>query len=149
MKMKIGLSVVIMLSVMLSVCSADVVKEDTNKKIVVDFYEKAINQKNFEAASKYLGPTYIQHNPHAFDGPEGLKGYLTYLKKTYPDSRSEIKSVYADGDHVILHVHSKLSPSTPSRAIVDIFRVKNGKVVEHWDVIQDVPEKAKNSNGMF
>ena len=120
-----------------------------NKKAVVDFYEKAINEKDFDAASKYLGPRYIQHNPTAPDGAEGLKGFIGFLKSKFPQSKSEIKRVFAEGDYVILHVHSVREPGTRGRAIVDIFRLENGKIVEHWDVAQDVPEKPANTNGMF
>jgi predicted SnoaL-like aldol condensation-catalyzing enzyme len=120
-----------------------------NKKAVVDFYEKAINEKDFDAASKYLGPRYIQHNPTAPDGAEGLKGFIGFLKSKFPQSRSEIKRVFAEGDYVILHVHSVREPGSRGRAIVDIFRLENGRIVEHWDVAQDVPEKAANANGMF
>ncbi len=122
---------------------------ETNKKNVVAFYEQAINKKDFEAASKYLGSRYIQHNPVAPDGPEGLKGFIGFLKSKFPDSKSEIKRVFAEGDYVILHVHAVREPGTRGRAIVDIFRLENGRIVEHWDVAQDVPEKAANSNGMF
>ena len=122
---------------------------ETNKKIVIDFYDKALNQKDFEAAAKYFGPHYIQHNPSAPDGIEGLKGLVTFLKEKFPNSRSENKRAWAEGDYVILHVHSVREPGQRGRAIVDIFRLENGKIVEHWDVIQDVPEKAANNNGMF
>jgi predicted SnoaL-like aldol condensation-catalyzing enzyme len=124
-------------------------QEERNKKMVVEFYEKAINQKDFEAASKYMGPRYTQHNPMAADGPKGLQGYLQFLRAKYPDSHSEIKSVFADGDYVILHVHAIREPGTRGSAIVDIFRLENNKIVEHWDVIQEIPEKAANTNGMF
>ena len=124
-------------------------QQEANKKIVVDFYDKALNQKDFEAASKYLGSRYTQHNPNAPDGPEGLKTFLQFLKEKFPGSRSEIKRVFADGDYVILHVHAVREPGTRGNAIVDIFKLENGKVVEHWDVVQPIPEKAANSNGMF
>jgi predicted SnoaL-like aldol condensation-catalyzing enzyme len=124
-------------------------QEEQNKKTVAEFYEKAINQKDFEAASKYMGPRYTQHNPMATDGPGGLKGYLQFLRAKYPDSHSEIKRVIADGDYVILHVHAVREPGTRGSAIVDIFKLENGKIVEHWDVIQEIPEKAANANGMF
>jgi predicted SnoaL-like aldol condensation-catalyzing enzyme len=129
--------------------AADAVQLEANKKNVVEFYEKAINQKDFEAASKYLGSRYTQHNPTAPDGPEGLKGFLAFLKGKFPQSHSDIKRVFADGDYVILHVHAMREPGTRGRAIIDIFKLENGKIVEHWDVGQDVPEKAANSNGMF
>jgi predicted SnoaL-like aldol condensation-catalyzing enzyme len=122
---------------------------EANKKNVVAFYDLALNKKDFEAASKYMGPRYIQHNPVAADGPEGLKAFIQFLRDKFPNSRSEIKRVFADGDFVIVHVHAIREPGTRGRAIIDIFRLENGKVVEHWDVAQDVPEKAANSNGMF
>ena len=122
---------------------------EANKKIVVDFYNLALNQKDFDAASKYLGPRYIQHNPSAPDGAEGLKRLVTFLKEKFPNSKSEIKRVIAEGDLVVLHVHSVREPGQRGRAIVDIFRLENGKVVEHWDVIQDIPEKPANDNTMF
>lgn len=124
-------------------------QQERNKRIVTEFYEKAINQKDFEAAEKYMGPRYTQHNPLAADGPAGLRAYLQYLRTTYPDSHSEIKRVFADGDYVILHVHAVRVPGTRGSAIIDIFKLERGKVVEHWDVIQEIPEKAANANGMF
>jgi predicted SnoaL-like aldol condensation-catalyzing enzyme len=124
-------------------------QQEANKKIVVDFYDKALNQKDFEAASKHLGSRYTQHNPNAPDGPEGLKTFLQFLKEKFPSSRSEIKRVFADGDYVIVHVHAVREPGTRGNAIIDIFKLENGKVVEHWDVVQPIPEKAANTNGMF
>ena len=122
---------------------------EANKKVVIDFYEKALNQKDFEAAAKYFGPRYIQHNPQVPNGPDGLKRLVTLLKEKFPNSHSEIKRVIAEGDYVVLHVHSVRAPGERGRAIVDIFKLENGKIVEHWDVIQDVPEKAANDNTMF
>jgi predicted SnoaL-like aldol condensation-catalyzing enzyme len=129
--------------------AADAAQQEANKKAVVEFYDKAINQKDFGAASAYLGSRYTQHNPNAADGPEGLKAFLQFLKEKFPVSRSEIKRVLADGDYVILHVHAVREPGARGNAIVDIFKLENGKIVEHWDVVQPVPEKAANSNGMF
>jgi predicted SnoaL-like aldol condensation-catalyzing enzyme len=122
---------------------------DENKRIATAFYDAAINRKDFAAASQYLGSTYTQHNPTAADGPEGLRGFIDFLKARYPEQRGEIKRVIADGDLVVLHVHSTRGDGTPGRAIVDIFRIDGGKVVEHWDVIQDIPAEPANSNGMF
>ena len=122
---------------------------ELNKKNVLAFYEKLINQKDFESASVYMGDHYIQHNPLAADGAEGLKKFIDYLRTAYPNAHAEIKRVFADNDYVILHVHSVLEPNTRGNAIVDIFRLENGKIVEHWDVIQAIPEKSANPNGMF
>lgn len=122
---------------------------EENKRIATEFYDAAINRKDFEAASQYLGSEYTQHNPTAADGPEGLRGFIDFLKARYPEQRGEIKRVIAEGNFVVLHVHSTRGDGTPGRAIVDIFRVDEGKVVEHWDVIQDIPVEPANSNGMF
>jgi predicted SnoaL-like aldol condensation-catalyzing enzyme len=123
--------------------------EEANKKAVVEFYEKGLNQKDFDAASRYLGPRYVQHNPTAPDGIEGFKTFVAFLRDKFPDSHSEIKQVFADGDMVILHVHAVREKGTRGNAIIDIFKLENGKIVEHWDVVQPVPEKAANGNGMF
>jgi predicted SnoaL-like aldol condensation-catalyzing enzyme len=145
----VAIAVIALALTALSAGAADAQQQEANKKIVVEFYDKAINQKDFDAASKYLGARYTQHNPNAADGPEGLKAFLQFLKEKFPSSRSEIKRVFADGDYVILHVHAVREPGTRGSAIVDIFKLENGKVVEHWDVVQPIPEKAANTNGMF
>ncbi len=124
-------------------------KQEENKKIVLEFYEKAINEKDFEAASKYLGSRYIQHNQRAADGAEGLKAFIFLLREKFPKSHSEIKRIFTDGDYVLLHVHAVREPGTPGMAVVDIFRLEKGKIVEHWDVHEDILEKAANANGMF
>jgi predicted SnoaL-like aldol condensation-catalyzing enzyme len=122
---------------------------EANKKAMLEFYEAGLNKKDFDAASKYFGPKYIQHNPGAPDGIEGFKSFLGFLRDKFPNSHSEIKKAFADGDYVILHVHAVREPGTRGRAIVDIFRLENGKIVEHWDVAQDIPETMPHSNGMF
>jgi predicted SnoaL-like aldol condensation-catalyzing enzyme len=129
--------------------AADARQMEENKKIVAAFYDAAVNQKDFEKASEYLGARYTQHNPLAADGREGFKGFITFLKDKFPNNRNEIKRIFADGDYVIVHVHAVREPGTRGNAIVDIFKLENGKVVEHWDVIQPIPEKAANDNGMF
>ncbi len=123
--------------------------EEINKNNVIQFYQKAINEKDFEAAEAYLGDEYIQHNPMAADGKEGLKAFIEYLKTSFPEYHSEIKRVLTDGDYVILHVHNIPEPGVLGKAIVDIFRLEKGKIVEHWDVIQEIPENPANDNGMF
>jgi predicted SnoaL-like aldol condensation-catalyzing enzyme len=142
----LALAVVLSLATIATAMAAD---PETNKKVVLDFYEKGLNQKDFDAAAKHFGPKYIQHNPTAPDGIEGFKAFIAMRKEKTPNARSEIKRAFADGDFVILHVESHREPGDRGVAIVDIFRLENGKIVEHWDVIQPIPEKAANSNGMF
>lgn len=129
--------------------AADAKQMETNKKNVVEFYNAALNEKDFDKASKYLGSKYIQHNPVAADGPEGLKGFIAFLRDKFPNNKSDIKRVFADGDYVIVHVHAVREPGTRGNAIIDIFRLEDGKVVEHWDAVQPIPEKSANDNGMF
>ena len=124
-------------------------QKEINKKVVLAFYEQAINQKDFAAASKYLGPRYIQHNQRAADGADGLKNFIAFLKEKFPQSHSTIKQVFVDDDYVILHVHAVRDQGTRGMAVVDIFRLDKGKIVEHWDVHEDILEKPANGNGMF
>jgi predicted SnoaL-like aldol condensation-catalyzing enzyme len=122
---------------------------ETNKQVVLEFYELIINKKDFAAARPYIGDYYRQHNPLVAEGPEGLAAFIDWLKVEYPDAHSEVKRVFADGDHVMLHVHSMRPPHPRGRAIIEIFRLEEGKIVEHWDTIQEIPESSANPNGMF
>jgi predicted SnoaL-like aldol condensation-catalyzing enzyme len=129
--------------------AADAAQMEANKKTVAALYDAALNKKDFEEAKKYLGNRYTQHNPTAKDGPEGLQGFINFLKDKFPNNKSEIKRIFADGDYVIVHVHAVREPGTRGSAIIDIFKLENGKVVEHWDVVQPIPENPQNNNGMF
>jgi predicted SnoaL-like aldol condensation-catalyzing enzyme len=124
-------------------------EQEANKQTVIAFYEAGINQKDFAKAAQYIGPRYTQHNPNAADGPEGFHRFIDFLREKFPQAHSEIKQAFADGDYVILHVHAVREPGTRGSAIVDIFKLERGKVVEHWDVIQPIPEQSANGNGMF
>jgi len=145
----IACTAVVALLVARPALAADAKQMEENKKIVAAFYDAALNQKDFDAAAKFLGSRYTQHNPVAADGPEGFKAFIAFLKDKFPNNRSEIKRIFTDGDYVIVHVHAVREPGTRGNAIIDIFKLENGKVVEHWDVIQPIPEKAANNNGMF
>jgi predicted SnoaL-like aldol condensation-catalyzing enzyme len=123
-------------------------KVEANKGTVMEFYESAINHKDFEAAVTFIGGRYVQHNPLIADGMEGLEAFLSFLKTNYPNLRGEIKRVFADGDYVILHTHGVRTPGERGSAIMDIFKLEEGKIVEHWDVIQPIRESAINQNGM-
>ncbi len=123
---------------------------ERNKRFVAEFYDIIINQKDFERARPYMGPRYKQHNPLVKDRPEGLGEFIEYLKNNAPEAHSEIIRSFAEGDYVILHVHSLRQPNTRGRAIIEIFRLdENGLVDEHWDVIQEIPADSANPNTMF
>lgn len=127
-------------------------KKLSPREIVLAFYEAALNDQDAEKARQFLGDTYLQHNPAIPDGPEAFLRFVRFRRERFPQSHSEIKRVIAEGDLVALHIHSVLVPGTPGRAIVDIFRVEGDHVVEHWDVIQEIPEQRFppiNDNGYF
>ena len=140
---------ILMLSVGTGGALAASVQEEANRKAVLAFYEKGLNQKDADAALAYVGDRYVQHNPNAPDGAEGFRKFIGFLREKFPNSHSEIKRSFVDGDYVILHVHAVREPGTRGNAIVDIFKLENGKIVEHWDVVQPIPENPANNNTMF
>ena len=124
---------------------------ETNKDIIIAFYKKALFEGRVEDAFRlYASAPYRQHNPLIEDGTEGVKKFVAWVMANHPDAHCEIKRVFADGDHVILHSHwHGLSDNPRGEAVVDIFRLEDAKAVEHWDVIQPIPETSANANTMF
>ena len=111
----------------------------TNKEIVVRFYTAAFIDRNLEAARVYLSDDYIQHNPSVKSGAVAFLEFAKGIHARNPNSKIIIKRVIAENDLVVLHMLNKPRPEGPEMAVVDIFRVENGKVIEHWDVKQEVP----------
>lgn len=122
-----------------------------NKENVIAFYELAFNQHKLdEAVEKYVAEPYIQHNPGVADGGKAfIDSFAPYLKE-HPQSRATIKRVIAEGDLVVVHVHSQNTPDERGEAVMDIFRLDaDGKIVEHWDVAQAIPEQTVSGHEMF
>lgn len=120
-----------------------------NKAIVVEFYQKLFGDKDIEAIDQYLAPDYIQHNPTVADGTQALKAAARGWFKDAAKEKIEFANVVAEGDRVVLHLKKIKRDTGKAAAFVDIFRLEDGKIVEHWDVIQDVPERAANAHPMF
>src|SRR5512144_2761190 len=123
---------------------------EVNKRIIQDHFELAFNQrKPEEAVAKYGGSYYRQHNPGSADGPEPFIRVVRWYAQTYPSFRYELKRILAEGDLVVTHSHLIREPGDHGMAVVDIFRLEDGRIVEHWDVVQEIPEKSANNNTMF
>ena len=123
---------------------------ERNKRNVVEFFSRAFNDHQpDDAVAKYIGSQFIQHNPNT---PDGAAAFAESTKKTIaqnPGLSVEIKRVIAEGDYVVTHDLVRLASGDRGLAGIDIFRLENGKIVEHWDARQPVPEKAANENTMF
>lgn len=123
-------------------------QEQANKKMVAVFYQKLFGDLDLSVIDQYIVPNYIQHNPDAKDGREALKVILVKWFKTRKKGKIDIQHIGADGDFVFLHLKNKL-PNGRLESNIDIFRIKNNKIAEHWDVAQTVPQHAINPHPMF
>jgi predicted SnoaL-like aldol condensation-catalyzing enzyme len=125
----------------------------TNEEMVAaasDVLDLSFNLDEPEkAVAQYVGDVYLQHNPQLADGPEAFIGFVHGFRSQFPDMKLDIKRVVTQGDMVVTHSHMTLKPGTPGVALADFFRFEGGKLVEHWDVIQEIPETSANAHGMF
>lgn len=123
----------------------------TNPKgLVLDFFDLAFTRREpREAAHRFLSRSYIQHNPMVADGADAFAEMMEGLFAHAPQASSSVKRVISEGDLVVVHYHVKMAPEQNGSAVVDIFRVEDGRIIEHWDVVQAVPPEPANQNGMF
>ena len=122
----------------------------TPKQVVEKFMNEFYVEKKVRAAFEtWVDPGYIQHNPMAATGRQAAIDFLEPFFAKNPAAKYSIKRIIADGNLVAVHSHGKFSADDRGIAVVDILRVEGCKIMEHWDVVQPVPEKAANTNGMF
>jgi predicted SnoaL-like aldol condensation-catalyzing enzyme len=125
-------------------------RNERNKELVRDFYHLALNlKKPEEAVEKYLGPYYRQHNPGAADGAEAFIAFVKGFTAAFPALHFDFRRFIAEGDLVLVHSHLVRQPQERGMAVMDIFRIEDNKIVEHWDVLQEIPESPANNNTMF
>jgi len=121
-----------------------------NKKLVMAAFDLLfVQHKVDQAVDTYFDPGYIQHNPMAATGAEPMRNFFKAFYAANPGASVKLGQVLADGDLVAVHYLTKFKPEDRGFAVVDIFRVAHGKIAEHWDVVQPVPEKSANDNGML
>jgi predicted SnoaL-like aldol condensation-catalyzing enzyme len=123
--------------------------EQANRRLILEVYERVLGPLDASRVDEYFAADYIQHSPLAATGAAGLKTFLEWARANSPHATHLVKRLFVDGDYVIAHVHVIVQPGEPGNAVVDIFRIANGRVAEHWDAAQEIPARSANDNGMF
>lgn len=124
-------------------------KLETNKQNAIAFYRTAYMGEPTKAIAQYVGDDYIQHNPVVRDGKQGFINYFEEMSRDYPDKQIEFVRAVAEGNLVALHTH-QIWPGGDEYVTMDFFRFdENGKIVEHWDSIQQIPKESQNGNQMY
>ena len=124
-------------------------EEQRNLDLVLEMHREVLDKLDSAKVDRYLSPDYLQHSSLAEPGLASLKAFLDTVKVASPDAKHYVKRALVDGDLVAVHVHVVRFPGDPGLAVVDIFRVAGDRIVEHWDVLQEVPAKPVNPNSMF
>ena len=122
---------------------------EENREIMTDFADIFYGQKDVvKAFEKYVSEEYIQHNPNILDGQQAAVDALKLMFEN-PDTRFDVKRILVDGDLAMIHLHAKKDSTALGGAVADLYRIKDGKIVEHWDIMQPIPANAINSHPMF
>jgi predicted SnoaL-like aldol condensation-catalyzing enzyme len=124
-------------------------EEQHNLDLVIEMYNEVLVPFDSSKVDRYISPNYVQHSSLAPPGRDALKQFLDFIRVQSPDAVTHIKRAFVDGEHVLCHVHVIRHPGDPGLAVVDIFRVAGNMIVEHWDVLMDVPAKPVNPLPMF
>ncbi|HZV58010.1 MAG TPA: nuclear transport factor 2 family protein [Sphingobium sp.] len=124
-------------------------QEQANLELVTGLFRDVLNPMESGAVDRYIAPDYIQHSQMAPPGRDALKTFLDMIRTATPQAVHDIKRMFADKDHVIVHYHVRRFPGDPGFAVMDIFRIEDGRIVEHWDVTMDVPTDGPNPNSPF
>ncbi|HEY1900592.1 MAG TPA: nuclear transport factor 2 family protein [Steroidobacteraceae bacterium] len=123
--------------------------EQRNLDHVLGLFRDVLQPLDATQVDRYIGPDYIQHSPMAAPGRESLKAFLRTVRAASPQASQKLLRAFVDGDHVIIHYHVKKDPDDRGFVVMDIFRLADGMIVEHWDCVQDVPTHSPNPISMF
>jgi len=123
--------------------------EERNHALVMAMFDAVLKPMDSSAVDRFIAPGYVQHSPMAPPGRDALKSFLDMIRVATPHAVHDIKRSFVDGDHVIVHYHVRRTADDPGFAVIDIFRVEDGMIAEHWDVAQDVVTGGPNPNPMF
>lgn len=123
--------------------------EERNLQHVIDMFHNVLVPLDSTRVDEYISPDYIQHSQMAEPGVDSLKTFLNEKHRENLNARQHLKRAFVDGDHVVLHYHVQPEPTDLGFAVIDIFRLADGMIVEHWDCVQAVPEDSPNPNSMF
>jgi len=124
-------------------------QEEANLKLVVEMFENVLVPLDSSRVDDYIAEDYVQHHQHVIPTRAALKDFLDWARGQPGESSQHLKRAFVDGDHVMLHYHVIRHEGDPGFAVMDIFRVENGKVAEHWDVMQDVDPDRENPLSPF
>ncbi|MET0281846.1 MAG: nuclear transport factor 2 family protein [Steroidobacteraceae bacterium] len=128
---------------------ARTIEEQRRLDMVLEMYREVLIPFDSSKVDRYISPHYLQHSSLAPPGRDALKQFLDFIRGQSPDATTDIKRAFVDGDHVICHTHVVRHPGDPGLAVVDIFRIEGDLIVEHWDVLMEVPAKPVNHIPMF
>lgn len=123
--------------------------EQANLDLVAGLFREVLNPMDSGAVDRFIAPDYIQHSQFAPPGRDALKAFLDMIRAASPDAVHDVKRMFADGDHVIVHYHVRRWKDDTGMAVMDIFRIEDGLIAEHWDVSMDVPTGGPNPNSPF
>ena len=124
-------------------------EEQANLDLVLAIFAEVLNPMDSSAVDRFIAPGYIQHSQLAPPGRDALKAFLDMIRAETPQAVHDVKRAFVDGDHVVVHYHVRRWPDDLGWAVIDIFRIEDGLIAEHWDVLQDVVEGGPNPVGPF
>lgn len=124
-------------------------QEEANVQLIRDLFDKVLIPMDKTLVDDFIAKDYLQHSSLAKPGREALKDWLDFVRRESPQATQKIYRIVAEEDHVVTHQHVVRWPGDPGFAVCDIFRIEDGKIVEHWDVLQEIPEKPVNPHSMF